>query len=267
MSPPLSFYTLLHVGVLPPLVPTLAGLLAPAGIRLERLEDFGALQRRLPQLAPGAAVLLPLARCDDPAADWLASLALCETCPTIVLLHEGGPRERAALLERGAADVMTPPFAAVEILARAAARWRALGRGPETAARPLCFGRYTLDPAARRLADADGAVIPLTAAESDLLQALVAAKGRPLSRGRLLETTRGRRSDGEDRSIDVLIGRLRRKLETDPARPRLILTERGFGYRLATASDAAGEATGEATGETAVSAFGAARFRRTLARR
>jgi TolB-like protein/Tfp pilus assembly protein PilF len=98
---------------------------------------------------------------------------------------------------------------------------------------PLRFDGLTLDPTGRTLVDARGEFISLRRSEFELLLAFVNNPGRVLSRDYLLEAVAGRHSDQYDRSIDVLVGRLRRKIEPEPGRPRLILTVPGIGYRLA----------------------------------
>ncbi|MBV8703812.1 MAG: winged helix-turn-helix domain-containing protein, partial [Acetobacteraceae bacterium] len=97
---------------------------------------------------------------------------------------------------------------------------------------PLGFEGFTLDPAARTLVDAEGRDVALRRSEYELLRAFLAAPGRALSRDHLLEAVAGRRSEPFDRSIDVLVGRLRRKIEPEPGEPRLIVTVPGVGYRL-----------------------------------
>jgi DNA-binding response OmpR family regulator len=89
---------------------------------------------------------------------------------------------------------------------------------------PLSFEGFTLDPAARTLADAGGESVQLRRSEFELLLAFVEKPGRALSRDYLLEAVAGRHSEAFDRSIDVLVGRLRRKIEREPRQPRLILT-------------------------------------------
>ncbi len=98
---------------------------------------------------------------------------------------------------------------------------------------PLRFEGLTLDLAARTLVDAGGREVALRRSEFELLRAFLAAPGRALSRDHLLDAVAGRRSDPFDRSVDVLVGRLRRKIEPEPARPRLIVTVPGAGYRFA----------------------------------
>ncbi len=97
---------------------------------------------------------------------------------------------------------------------------------------PLSFEGFTLNPAARTLVDAGGESIPLRRSEFDLLLAFVTNPGRALSRDYLLEAVAGRHSEAFDRSIDVLVGRLRQKIEREPRQPKLIITVPGIGYRF-----------------------------------
>ena len=92
------------------------------------------------------------------------------------------------------------------------------------------IGRCVLNLDSRRLFDADGSPVPLTAMEFDLLRAFVDNPNRVLSRDRLLDLAHQKASEGFDRSIDTRITRLRRKVETDPATPQAIKTVRGAGY-------------------------------------
>jgi len=96
--------------------------------------------------------------------------------------------------------------------------------------RSLRFGALTLDLDARRLTDAANGPIELTAMEFDLLQALATRPNRVLSRGQLQEFAHGRSADESDRSIDIRVTRLRKKIEPDPEHPRFIKTVRGEGY-------------------------------------
>ena len=94
-------------------------------------------------------------------------------------------------------------------------------------------GGFTLDLASRTLSDASGNEVPLWRSEFALLATLLRAPGRALSREQLLDAVSGRRAEPFDRSIDVLVGRLRRKIEPDPKAPRLIRTVPGVGYKFA----------------------------------
>jgi len=98
---------------------------------------------------------------------------------------------------------------------------------------PLQFEGFTLDLAAHTLVDAGSRDVALRRSEYELLRAFLAAPGRALSRDHLLDAVAGRRSEPFDRSIDMLVGRLRRKIEPEPGKPRLIVTVPGVGYRFA----------------------------------
>jgi DNA-binding response OmpR family regulator len=142
--------------------------------------------------------------------------------------------DRVVALELGADDFVTKPFSLRELLARARAVLRrqkigqaARARDPERGG--FRFGGWQLDRRTRRLLDPKDNPVQLTKGEYALLVAFLEAPRRPLSREQLLHATRIY-EDVFDRSIDVQILRLRRKLETDPNAPRIIKTERGIGY-------------------------------------
>jgi len=140
-------------------------------------------------------------------------------------------------LELGADDYITKPFGLRELLARVRAvllRRKAGHLAPRRdPARSRCrFGGWLLDRRTRRLTNSDGAPVVLTKGEYALLMTFLDAPQRPLSREHLLQTTRVH-EDVFDRSIDVQILRLRRKLEADSSAPRIIETERGVGYVFA----------------------------------
>jgi len=134
-------------------------------------------------------------------------------------------------LELGASDYITKPFGLREFLARVRA---ALRERPERKAssqgKIYSFDAWRVSTRNRRLTDASGEEVKLTAGEFNLLMAFVKAPRQILSREQLLLATRVYDQEIYDRSIDVLILRLRRKLEEDPSSPRYILTERGIGY-------------------------------------
>ena len=157
--------------------------------------------------------------------------------------HRRDEIDRVVGLELGADDYVTKPFSLRELLARTRAvlRRRENGRAqpqkdqarePE---RGRCrFGSWQLDRRNRRLTDSKEQAVALTKGEYALLIAFLDAPQRPLSREHLLQATRIH-EDVFDRSIDVQVLRLRRKLETDPSAPRVIQTERGVGYVFALA--------------------------------
>src|SRR6516162_2278705 len=157
-----------------------------------------------------------------------------------VIITTGDRRDeidRVVGLELGADDYLTKPFSLRELLARirAVLRRQEAGRAApqRDPKRGRCkFGGWQLDRRTRRLTDSDGDQVALTKGEYALLTAFLEAPQRPLSREQLLQATRVH-EDIFDRSIDVQILRLRRKLETDPSAPSIIQTERGVGYVFA----------------------------------
>lgn len=157
----------------------------------------------------------------------------------IMATAAGRPIDRIVGLEIGADDYLVKPYELRELLARIKSVLRRVKAAPATAATPapaapegrsLRFGALTLDLDARRLTDSGRGPIELTAMEFDLLQALATRPNRVLSRGQLQEFAHGRTVDESDRSIDIRVTRLRKKIEPDPEHPRFIKTVRGEGY-------------------------------------
>jgi two-component system OmpR family response regulator len=112
---------------------------------------------------------------------------------------------------------------------RAVLRRTAVAPAPQ-AARTLAFRGFRIDCALRELRNPDGARVAITTAEYDLLQALCERPGRVLSRDQLLDITQGRAAGAFERSVDILVSRLRRKIEPDPSHPEIIKTIRSGGY-------------------------------------
>ena len=170
-------------------------------------------------------------------------LSLCRrvragsSLPIIMLTAMGEETDRIVGLEMGADDYLPKPFNPRELLARIRAVLRRSGgevaEADSEAGGIRSFGGWSLDLAKRELRAPDGTLVPLTAGEYDLLAVIVERPGRVLSRDQLLDLTRGRDAAPFDRSIDVQISRLRRKLEPDPREPQIIKTVRGGGYVLA----------------------------------
>jgi len=157
----------------------------------------------------------------------------------VILTAAGQTVDRVVGLEIGADDYMTKPFDLRELLARVKSVLRRVTAAPTPApaAEPdkpggtaVRFGRLTLDTESHALIGEDGKEVPLTSMEYDLLRAFANAPNRVLDRDQLLDMAHNRNTDPFDRSIDVRIARIRRKIEKDPSKPQVIKTIRGAGY-------------------------------------
>ncbi len=151
----------------------------------------------------------------------------------IIVSGRGDSIDRVVGLELGADDYVTKPFDLRELLARVRSVLRRAVQENDSAddgGECLAFDGFRLNVRARSLVGADGSVIALTSGEYSLLHALVKAPNRVLSRDELMSHLHGRDAGPYDRAIDVQIGRLRRKIEKDPAQPELIKSVRGAGY-------------------------------------
>jgi DNA-binding response OmpR family regulator len=154
----------------------------------------------------------------------------------IIVTGRGDSIDRVVGLELGADDYVTKPFDLRELLARVrSVLRRAVEARPAkpAATKVLRFGGFRLDLDARDLTDAAGNNVALTTGEFELLAILIANPNRVLSRDDLMSRIHGREAGPYDRAIDVQIGRLRRKIEGDPAQPSLIKSVRGAGYIFA----------------------------------
>jgi two-component system, OmpR family, response regulator len=161
--------------------------------------------------------------------------------PVIMLTAMGEETDRIVGLEIGADDYLAKPFNPRELLARIKAVLRRAGASAVHAARAAGepsaarahFDGWTLDVGKRELISPSGVLVPMSSGEFALLAAFVAHPQRVLSRDQLLDLARGRDAQPFDRSIDVQVSRLRRKIENDPREPALIKTVRGGGYLFA----------------------------------
>lgn len=154
--------------------------------------------------------------------------------PVIILSARGSEGDRVLGLELGADDYIAKPFSRPELLARIRAVLRRVADTPNSVrlggSHKVGFDGWVLDTARRELTAADGAVIDLSAAEYNLLLAFIEHPQRILTREQLLELSRHRTGGVFDRSVDVLVGRLRRKIEREHQSRLLIKTLRGAGY-------------------------------------
>ena len=183
-------------------------------------------------------VILDLRLGLEDGLDLLRKVRLSSEVPVIIITgHRLDDIDRVVGLELGADDYLTKPFNLRELLARVLAILRRFDAGRAPPPRDPERGRFRfsgwqLDRKSRQLTDPAGAPVALTKGEYAMLLAFLEAPQRPLSREHLLQATRVH-EDVFDRSIDVQILRLRRKLERDPSAPRVIQTERGVGYVFA----------------------------------
>jgi DNA-binding response OmpR family regulator len=180
-------------------------------------------------------VLLDLKLPSEDGMNIARELRETSSVPIIILTGRKDDVDRIMGLELGADDYLTKPFNLRELLARIRAILRRAQAHPVPPAegralQAFRFGGWELDLRSRRLTANDGQRVELTHAEFALLSAFLGAPERILSREQLLELSRGNDENVFDRSIDVQILRLRRKIESDPSRPKLIRTERGAGY-------------------------------------
>ncbi len=219
----------------------LCDYLESRGFRATQLHSGAALMALMPIDTP-ALVLLDLGL---PGEDGLAiarKLRESWQCGLVIVTGRGDAVDKIVGLELGADDYVTKPFDLRELLARvtavlrrtAPARPTAVAAGASAIAHPerLRFEGWTLNPVARCLVDPAGSEVLLTTGEFELLVTFARHAGRVLSRDFLLEQTRGREAGPFDRTIDVQVGRLRKKLEVDPENPKVIKSVRGAGYIL-----------------------------------
>jgi two-component system OmpR family response regulator len=227
--------TALHIAVLDDeveITQLLAGYLQGQGYRVSALHSGRALLALMHADAP-ALVLLDLGLPGEDGFAIARQLREHWRCGLVIVSGRGDAVDKVVGLEVGADDYVTKPFDLRELLARIKAVLRrtapAVAPGAAPGSRPR-FAGWQRDIAARRLVGADGADVVLTAGEFDLLCAFVRHPGQVLSRDVLLGQTRGRDSAPFERTIDVQVGRLRRKLEVNAQAPQIIKSVRSAGY-------------------------------------
>ena len=187
-------------------------------------------------------VILDLALPDLDGAEVLERLRAWSSVPVIVLSVRSNEAEKVRLLELGADDYVVKPFSMAELLARAKAALRRHVRGTSSES-VIVIDRLKIDFAARA-AFIDDERLVLTPKEHLLLQVLGKNVGNVVTHHQLLKDVWGPPHIDDTHYLRIFVRKLRRKIETDPNRPRILLTELGVGYRLALPSESAAKAPG-----------------------
>ena len=229
MSQETQNYRILLVEDDAPLASMVADFLSPHGFDVSIEGRGDAAVDRIAQENPDAVVL-------DVNLPGLDGFSLCKAVRSryrgaiIMLTARGEELDEVLGLEAGADDYMAKPVRPRALLARLRTHLRRVTPA-EQASTPIVVGSLVVD-AARRSVDIDGVTVDLTTAEFDLLHLLAQHAGQTLSRNDIYQHIHGMKYDGVDRSIDLRISRLRKKLGDDPTKPRRIKSVRGVGYML-----------------------------------
>lgn len=221
----------------------LARYLAGHGFRVSQVHDGASLMALMAQDAPDV-VLLDLGLPGEDGFSIARQLREHWRCGLVIVTGRCDPVDKVVGLEVGADDYVTKPFDLRELVARVKAVLRRVQQAPErrspasqpaarvgvAAAETLAFEGWQLNTASRTLTHPRGHEVPLTTGEFELLCVFARRPGRVLSRDVLLVQTRGREAGPFDRTVDVQVGRLRKKMESDPEFPQIIKSVRGVGY-------------------------------------
>jgi two-component system phosphate regulon response regulator OmpR len=218
----------------PDLRDLLVDLLRRDGYEVEAAEDGIALRRIVPKFRPDLVI------CDlmMPGEDGLSLTRWLRGeghAAVLMLTAMGSTTDRIVGLEMGADDYLAKPFEPAELRARAKAVLRRTMSASAAAGRPAArvrVGRCLVDTEMKVMFDEAGQTVELTSMEYDLLYTFITHARRPLNRDRLLELAHHKKWDPFDRSIDMRIARLRKKIEPNPAKPSVLRTVRGEGYML-----------------------------------
>lgn len=206
--------------------------LAKHGCRVTATDGAPSMRRQL-EAARIDLVILDIMLPGEDGLSICRRLRASSTLPIIMLTAADDPVARVVGLEMGADDYVAKPFDPHELLARIRAvlrRTATFPPGTEKRSGRMWFAGWQLDPLTRGLRNPSGAQVKLTSAEFDLLLSFCRHTQRTLTRDQLLDLTQGRGTEAISRSIDVLVSRIRSKIEEDPRDPVFIKTVRAGGY-------------------------------------
>ncbi len=213
----------------PTIVNTVRAYLEPEGFQVYTASDGVAALKAVRTFVPDLIVLDVMLPGMD-GIEVLRRVRQESRVYVLMLTAKAEETDKIVGLSVGADDYLTKPFSPRELVARIKAILRR-ERGADLGNSPLVFRRLRIDPSARQVWK-DEQLIELTPIEFDLLHALAWHRGRVLSREQLIEQVWGNDYYGDERVADVHIGRIRKKIEDDPANPTLVVTARGVGYRF-----------------------------------
>jgi DNA-binding response OmpR family regulator len=208
------------------------------GFEVTEAKDGAAMRACIDQ-RPISLITLDLTLGGDDGLELAREVRAKCNVPIIMISGKGDTIDRVVGLELGADDYIAKPFQLREVLARVRAVLRRYGAGSESAPAPpaaasaherYAFDGMLLDVTGRELTHGAGRLQELTTAEFNLLEIFVKRPHRVLSRDNIMDLLKGHEWSPLDRSIDALVGRLRKKIEAEPDHPRLIKTVRGIGY-------------------------------------
>ena len=217
-----------------PMRDMLQELLTDEGYTVTAVKDGAELRRQVPQLRPDLVI------CDlkMPGEDGLSLTRWLRSeghCAILMLTGMGSVLDRVVGLEMGADDYLPKPFEPAELRSRIKSVLRRTMAPIHAHGRPTGrtrVGRCVIDLEQKTMFDENGEKVSLTSMEFDLLYTFITHAKRVLTRDQLLEMAHHQRWDPYDRSIDIRITRLRKKIEVDPSKPRVLRTVRGEGYML-----------------------------------
>ncbi|MGM0766529.1 MAG: response regulator [Pseudomonadota bacterium] len=238
MAGPIAMNTILVVDDDPDIRGMLAEYLAPHGYTVFQAAN-GAEMKAALRDTPPRLVLLDIALPDEDGLSLARHLREHYDLGIIMVSGAGDTVDRIIGLEVGADDYIAKPFDLRELLARVKSVTRRYGTAsPDPPAAPDAppsswqrFGQCRVDLDSHRLLDHNGKEVEITSMEFELLKVFLERPNRVLSRDHLLTLTRNREWDPFDRSIDIRVARLRKKIECTPGKPQFIRTVRGTGYR------------------------------------